>query len=362
MKLNRKHNYEYYYDNYFLLSECREETWTHTQECSEGKVVVSGISNLGNTYGPTVTTMDCDLNQYDFSLECREGIFYIIRHNVTDNTYDYYPTSYSCDTSSRTPDYYSEMICSENCKPTVWQTVVRDHNDPDYERIYETNIECCNCDDTPTSEIVCDEENGTLRVNILESSCGGFYSVLTDIPCVSIPDCPSILKLVKNACDSFTINYDNSGKTYFIKVVHYESAYTQQEIADLSLVETILPILNTTTQTYTLDMSDMDDGMYLMYLMFIENEEDEPVKNAVIIPIYKTCSMEACMEKLIKAILCMCDCEEGNPCDPELEIQYRYELNKLFSIITPVQQLMMLRLAMDGQVLSFDSDLLQKIL
>lgn len=352
--------YDYYYDNYMLIAQCRVETWTHTQSCVNGKVVVSGTSNLGNTYGPTTTTMDCDLNQYQFSLECRDGIFYIVRYNVTDNTYDYYSTSYSCETSSQIPDYYPEMVCSPDCKPTVWQAIMRDHNDPNFERVYETNIECCHCDDIPTSEVICDEENGTLRINVLESSCGGFYSVLTDIPCVTIPDCPNILKLVKNACDSFTINYDNSGKTYYIKVVPYDTPYTQVQISQMTTFLPTVPRINTTTQQYTLDMADMDDGMYLVYLIWTESVNDEAVGRAVIIPLYKTCAMEACTEKLIKEILCMCDCEETNPCDPQVELQHRYELNKLFSIISPVKEAMMLRLATDGQVINMDLDLLQK--
>ncbi len=70
--------------------------------------------------------------------------------------------------------------------------------------------------------------------------------------------------------------------------------------------------------------------------------------------------MEDCIEKMIRMVLCMCDCGEGNPCEPELEAQYRYELNKLMAIITPVRELMMLRAATDGQVIPFDLELLDK--
>lgn len=356
--------YDYYYDNYMLIAPCRVETWTHSQACVNGKVTLSGISNLGNTYGPITTVWNCDSETYTYTASCVGGFIKITRTGDVSGSIEEFFTQYPCDPEYQTEhDYYSEIVCAENCKPTTFVVEI-------YDRLsttptvpvarFETDEVCCGCEETPTSEIVCDEESGMLRVNMAETSCSGAYSLLTNIPCPTSTSCPGILKLTKNACDNFTIKHDMTSRTYYIKVVPYETPYTETQISQMTIFLPTNPYINQMHQEHVLDMSSYDDGMYLVYLIYTESIDGEPVGKALIMPLYKTCAMEECMDKLIKSILCMCDCPDGNDCDPEFEAQYRYELNKLFSILAPVQQLMMLRLAMDGQVLNFDTDLLQK--
>ena len=356
--------YEYYYDNFMLVAPCREETWTHTQACVSGKVTLSGTSNLGNTYGPITTTWNCENETYTYDASCVGGFIKITRTGDTSGSIQEIFTQFPCDPEYQTEhDYWSQVVCAEDCKPNTFVVEI-------YDRLSvtptvpilrsETSEVCCGCDETPTSEIVCDEDSGMLRVNMTETSCSNAYSLLTNIPCPTSVSCPGVLKLTKNACDNFTVKHDMTSKTYYIKVVPYETPYTEAQISEMTIFLPTAPYISQTHQEQVIDMSSFDDGMYLIYLVWVESIDGEPVGKAIIMPMYKLCAMEQCMDKLIKAILCMCDCPDGNDCDPELELQYRYELNKLFSILSPVQQLMMLRVAMDGQVINFDTDLLEK--
>lgn len=346
-------SYDYYYSSKLFVKKCTVETWSHTQSCVDGKVVVSGTSNYGNTY-EVITGYNCDIYTYSYDVQCRGGYVRIVKTNNTTNETVYLPTAMSCDSSSHQHEYTVELVCAENCKPDVWVARMR-CTICDIYTDFETPIECCECEDTPEVDYVCDEDSGLIRINVAESECGEAYSMLTNIPCDSADICIKDVSLRKKSCEEFSILHDDTQRTYYIKVLPYEEAFTKFQLQDLFLGFNT-PKINLDRPVYNLNLSMKDDGLYLAYLIWIEGEE----KKAKIIPIYKTCAMEDCIEKMIRMVLCMCDCGEGNPCEPELEAQYRYELNKLMAIITPVRELMMLRAATDGQVIPFDLELLDK--
>jgi hypothetical protein len=353
-----------YYDNGFKTVPCGIETWTHTQTCDTeaGKVRVQGISSAGNTYN-VLTNFNCDINTYNYSVECNNGYIRIKQTNETTGIINYFTTSYECGGGlDHQHQFRVTLNCAENCKPNVWTAVVT-CDICDYRNEYETPIQCCDCDDTPEVTYICDEGTGNIRINIAESECGQAYSILTDTPCSQEDSCEKLLLLTKKDCENFNITHDNSEKTYYIKVVPYEEAFTMGQINDL-VFGVNHPRINNDRPTINVDLTNNNDGMYLVYLIWNESviDGDETIwtRYSKIIPIYKTCAMEACMNKLIKAVLCMCDCGDLFPCEPEKEAQYRYEINKLIAIIQPVQQMMMLRVAMDGQVIPYDLSLLNK--
>lgn len=360
-KVSRK--YEYYYNNFMLIAPCRTETWTHTQACVNGKVTLSGVSNLGNTYGAITTNWSCENEGFTYEVSCVAGFIKISRIGLSTGSIENIFTQFPCDETQVFHDYYATVICDENCKPKFFIVNIYDNLSPTPNipiAQYETNEECCGCEEIPNATLECDNDTGLLRVNLTATSCSNAYSLLTNIQCPSDSHCLNVLSLTKKSCNMFTIRHDNSPRTYYIKVRPYDQPFTEYEIGSFTIFPVNHPRINQSNPEYVLDMSTSEDGMYLVYLIWVDSILGEPIGRAVIMPVYRTCAMEACIEKLMKSILCMCDCSEGNDCNPELEAQQRYELNMLFSVISPVRELMMLLQATNGQVINMDRSLLQR--
>lgn len=150
-----------------------------------------------------------------------------------------------------------------------------------------------------------------------------------------------------NKCDNFTLIHDGSPFIYYPVLRSYDNPMTSEDIANYSLATINFWKLAPDRTEVTLDLSNYDDGMYLLYMIYLSGNE----KKCVIIPLYILCAMQACMNKMIKSILCMCDCTEEDPCNQEVEKQRMYELNKLIAIIQPVMNLIRLRASLDGQIL-----------
>lgn len=209
------------------------------------------------------------------------------------------------------------------------------------------------CDITNYSyELECTEEDLYQIVQKVGDDIVNTFS--TDVSCKDEPCEPwQRLKLRMNKCDNFTLIHDGSPFTYYPVLRSYDNPMTSEDIASYSLASINFWKISPDVTEATLDLSRHDDGMYLLYMIYLSGGE----KRYVVIPVYVLCAMQACMNKMIKSILCMCDCEETDPCNQELEKQRMYELNKLIAIIQPVISLIRLRVSVDGQILPSNESL-----
>ena len=257
--------------------------------------------------------------------------------------------------------YYSNLMLVQprtiECKPEIWEV---ETSCTDGKVTFIGTSDKGNTFGPLITDFDCDITNYSYELECTDRITDKFYQILqkvgdnivntftTDVSCSDEPCEPwQRLKLKMNKCNNFTLIHDGSPFTYYPVLRSYDNPMTSEDIANYSLATINLWKLAPDRTEVTLDLSNYDDGMYLLYMIYVSGNE----KKYVIIPLYILCAMQACMNKMIKSILCMCDCTEEDPCNQEVEKQRMYELNKLIAIIQPVMNLIRLRTSLDGQIL-----------
>ena len=228
--------------------------------------------------------------------------------------------------SSRTNSYYdyyySNLMLSRpsiiECEPETWEfeTSCTDGKvafigTSDKGNTFGPLITDFDCDITNYSyELECTEDDLYQILQKVDDNIVNTFT--TDVSCSDEPCEPwQRLKLKKNKCNNFTLIHDGSPFIYYPVLRSYDNPMTSEDIANYSLATINFWKISPDRTEVTLDLSNYDDGMYLLYMIYVSGNE----KKYVIIPLYILCAMQACMNKMIKSILCMCDCTEEDPCN-----------------------------------------------